>query len=173
MNLLPIVTPSPLLVVLFRWTLLLSLGWTIHGLLRNHHSRWRLILWRCILCFGLVLPLLHFIPIPGFKIPVQNLPAPATANFVPRVANPTSTESEGICRHREKVGPARRDSRRFECSSITDSMEKSFHSGLGAWISSRGVSPCPASNKAFGVEKKRANRQFKSSEFRGRNSKPA
>jgi TonB family protein len=63
---------SPVFVVLFRWTGLLALGWVTHGILRRRHTRWRLMLWRGILCFGLALPLLHSVQIPGLKIPIAS-----------------------------------------------------------------------------------------------------
>src|ERR1039458_4390896 len=44
----------------------------MHWLLRHRHARWRLILWRSMLCFGLVLPLIHFLPMHVFKIPIQD-----------------------------------------------------------------------------------------------------
>lgn len=67
---LPLFLASPGLIILFKWTCLLALGWVAHGLLHRRHARWRLILWRSILCFGLALPLLHFFQVPGFKIPI-------------------------------------------------------------------------------------------------------
>ncbi|MDR3458616.1 MAG: M56 family metallopeptidase [Verrucomicrobiae bacterium] len=71
-------SPLPLVVVtvLIKWTLLLALGWTAHWRLREKHSRWRLILWRSLLCFGLILPLTAFVPLPVFHIPVRYAPAP-------------------------------------------------------------------------------------------------
>jgi beta-lactamase regulating signal transducer with metallopeptidase domain len=69
MNLPPLLA-SPFFIVLFKWTCLLALGWAAHWILRHRHARWRLILWRSILCFGLALPLLHFFPVPGLKIPI-------------------------------------------------------------------------------------------------------
>jgi beta-lactamase regulating signal transducer with metallopeptidase domain len=48
------------------------LGWLAHWLLRNQHARWRLVLWRSILCLGLVLPWLQFVQVPGLKIPITN-----------------------------------------------------------------------------------------------------
>ena len=69
MNLPPLLA-SPLFIVLFKWTCLLALGWAAHWMLRHRHARWRLILWRSILCFGLALPLLHFFPVPSLKIPI-------------------------------------------------------------------------------------------------------
>jgi beta-lactamase regulating signal transducer with metallopeptidase domain len=71
-------TPSPVLAILFKWTSLLALGWTAHWLLRDYHARWRLILWRSILCFGLILPLAHVFQIPVLKIPIYGLPALTT-----------------------------------------------------------------------------------------------
>jgi beta-lactamase regulating signal transducer with metallopeptidase domain len=67
---LPLLLASPEFVILFKWTCLLALGWVAHWVLCRRHARWRLILWRSILCFGLVLPLLHFFQIPGLKIPI-------------------------------------------------------------------------------------------------------
>jgi beta-lactamase regulating signal transducer with metallopeptidase domain len=61
---------SPIFSVLFKWTCLLAFGWLVHGLLHRRDARWRLILWRSILCFGVLLPWLQFFPVPGIKIPV-------------------------------------------------------------------------------------------------------
>ncbi len=74
---------SPVFEVLWRWTILLALGWTAHGLLRSRDARWRLILWRGIFCFGLALPLTPFLPLPVFQIPVHGFAsiAPATASL--------------------------------------------------------------------------------------------
>ena len=80
MNLPPLLA-SPLFIVLFKWTCLLALGWAAHWMLCHGHARWRLILWRGILCFGLVLPLLHFFPVPGLKIPIT-IDAAGTTGFV-------------------------------------------------------------------------------------------
>jgi len=60
----------PGFVILFKWTALLALGWCIHGSLRQRHARWRLLLWRSLLVCGVMLPVLAFLPVPGFKIPV-------------------------------------------------------------------------------------------------------
>ena len=77
MNLAILFTHSPVLVILLKWTALLALGWTTHWVVRHRHARLRLILWRSILGFGLVLPLTHFYPIPVFRIPAQAIPAHA------------------------------------------------------------------------------------------------
>lgn len=69
---------SPGCALLFKWTCLLALGWTIHLTLRRHHARWRVILWRGILFLGLALPLLQFVQFPGLKIPVAVEPADTT-----------------------------------------------------------------------------------------------
>ena len=58
---------------------MLALGWIVYWLLRHRHARWRLILWRSLLCFGLVLPLIHFSPIHVFKIPIQETLEPLTS----------------------------------------------------------------------------------------------
>jgi beta-lactamase regulating signal transducer with metallopeptidase domain len=60
---------SPAFAFLFQWTCLLALAWTAHGILRRRHARWRLILWRSVLCFGLLLPLAQLIEVPRVTIP--------------------------------------------------------------------------------------------------------
>lgn len=70
--------PVPELLV--KWTMLLALGWGAHALLRSRHARWRVILWRGILCCGLVLPLTPWLPLPKVQIPIRDhaiLAAPA------------------------------------------------------------------------------------------------
>jgi hypothetical protein len=89
MSLLPFLTLSPVLVILLKWTALLMLGWTGHWLLRHSHPRWRLILWRSILCFGLAFPLARSFPIPVLKIPIHGI-AGATAG-VPDLLSPRVT----------------------------------------------------------------------------------
>ena len=69
---LPLLLASPGFVILFKWTGLLALGWLAHWMLRHRHARWRLILWRSLLCFGLVLPLLNYYEVPGIKIPINH-----------------------------------------------------------------------------------------------------
>jgi hypothetical protein len=59
---------SPVAVLLIRWTALLTLAWATHMLVRNRHPRWRLILWRSVLCFVMLMP---FARIPIFKIPLR------------------------------------------------------------------------------------------------------
>jgi beta-lactamase regulating signal transducer with metallopeptidase domain len=65
-------------VLLLRWTVLLALGWSVHWLLRYRDARWRLILWRCLLCFGLVLPVAHWLSIPVVKIPIGEIASLST-----------------------------------------------------------------------------------------------
>lgn len=62
---------SPAGSVLWKWTLLLALGWAVHGCLRRAHPRWRLILWRSILIFSLALPLVCLLPLPALVIPLH------------------------------------------------------------------------------------------------------
>lgn len=69
MNLTPLLTSAGF-VILLKWTALLALGWLAHWWLRNDHARWRLILWRGIFCFALVLPLLPLVHLPGMNISV-------------------------------------------------------------------------------------------------------
>jgi beta-lactamase regulating signal transducer with metallopeptidase domain len=68
--------PSPVGVVLLKWTAVLALGWVTHWLLRNSHARWRLILWRGMLCFGLALPWVPLLPAPVFSIAIPIVHAP-------------------------------------------------------------------------------------------------
>lgn len=72
-------TLPPVAVLLLQWTLLLGLGWMAHALLRQRHPRWRLILWRSILCFGFALPLVSVMRLPRFNIPAPRLPHPSLA----------------------------------------------------------------------------------------------
>lgn len=93
-------TFSPVSGWLLKWTLLLALGWTAHWLLREQHSRWRLILWRSILCFGLVFPLTPFVPLPVLRIPIFSsaAPSPELPESFPAVAtgNPTPSVNQNF-----------------------------------------------------------------------------
>jgi len=81
---------SPAFAVLFKLSWLLALAWAMHGLLRYRHARWRMILWRSVLCFSLALPLFQFLAVPGLKIPIlfndvsrtefDSLPAPVATS---------------------------------------------------------------------------------------------
>jgi beta-lactamase regulating signal transducer with metallopeptidase domain len=66
----PLLFASPALVVLYRWTAVLALAWAAHWGLRRHHPRWRLILWRGVLCCGLAAPLASSFHIPVLRIPI-------------------------------------------------------------------------------------------------------
>jgi beta-lactamase regulating signal transducer with metallopeptidase domain len=84
---------SAAFIFLCKWTVLLALAWAAHALLRSRDARWRLILWRSVLCFGLALPLLSFLPVPAVRLPVAKvaqmvsatiiLPAPALPDPAP------------------------------------------------------------------------------------------
>ena len=80
---------SPVALLLLKWTLLLALGWIAHGLLREKHSRWRLILWRSVLCFGLVLPLTALVSFPVLRVPIFS--ATAAAPETPEVFQSAAT----------------------------------------------------------------------------------
>ena len=69
---------SPVPVLLLKWTVLLALGWSVHWLLRYRDARWRLILWRCIFCFGLVLPVAHWLSISVVTIPIHEVASRST-----------------------------------------------------------------------------------------------
>src|SRR5581483_2092287 len=68
MSLLTVVTAPPVFLQL-KWTALLVFAWCAQALLRRQDARWRLILWRSVLCFGLLLPFSQFAEFPGIKIP--------------------------------------------------------------------------------------------------------
>jgi len=108
----PLLLASPALVILFKWTCLLALGWVSHGILRHRHARWRLILWRGILCCGLALPLAPFSQIPGFKIPIAGDVAPAseidTALSPAATANPVQPAAS-VAQSRIAVSPVSRN----------------------------------------------------------------
>ena len=89
--------------LLLRWTYLLGVAWAIHWLLRNRHARWRLILWRSILCFGLILPLFHFVRIPVVQIPIAGL---AATDPVISVVTPTVKPAESA-RHAPSFSTAK------------------------------------------------------------------
>jgi beta-lactamase regulating signal transducer with metallopeptidase domain len=87
---------SAVFIFLCKWTVLLALGWTAHGLLRSRDARWRLILWRGVLCLGLALPLLQFLPIPAVQIPVAEVPRIFAETITrPAPALPASTPAGG------------------------------------------------------------------------------
>ncbi len=92
---------SPVFSFLCKWTVLLALGWTTHILLRSRDARWRLILWRSVLCFGLALPLLQFLPMPAVQVPIDKvaqmvsdtIPLPAPALPAPALPAPAPAAS--------------------------------------------------------------------------------
>jgi beta-lactamase regulating signal transducer with metallopeptidase domain len=96
---------SPVVVLLVKWTGLLALAWIAHALLRRRHARWRLILWRSLLCCGLLLPLLQFIELPGIRIPIPSealvgggdaaTAAPVAASVASQAAVPALTTPAG------------------------------------------------------------------------------
>lgn len=87
-------------VLLLQWTALLALGWSAHALFRKRHPRWRLILWRSILCFGIALPICHGLQLPRLEVSppriVVNsktfLPPPATNGADPGPHSITTQE---------------------------------------------------------------------------------
>jgi len=99
MNLSSALTSSSFMV-LFKWTALLLLGWLAHWLLRQQHARWRLVLWRSVLCLGLALPWLQFVQLPGLKIPISNAdipsPEPVAAAFPVSTASPSQPMTDPL-----------------------------------------------------------------------------
>ncbi|HEY3862657.1 MAG TPA: M56 family metallopeptidase [Verrucomicrobiae bacterium] len=93
---------------LLRWSVLLALGWIAHGLLRNRHPRWRMILWRAIFCFSLVTPLARF---PTLRIPVpRNSFDWADAPIVAPAAAPSTGIGGTPVSETPRVSPAARTS---------------------------------------------------------------
>jgi beta-lactamase regulating signal transducer with metallopeptidase domain len=89
---LPLLLASSGFVILFKWICLLALGWVAHWGLRHRHARWRLILWRSILCFGLVLPFLQFFQVPRIKIPIAG-DTVSTTEIAGSISSVTSFQS--------------------------------------------------------------------------------
>ena len=81
---------DPPALVLLKWTILLALGWVAHWLLQEQHARWRLTLWRSLLCLSLAVPLTVLLPVPAFRIPVYKIPP-----LPGRVAELTPTDHLG------------------------------------------------------------------------------
>jgi len=65
---------DPEAIILLRWTALFALGWLAHQLTRAQHPRWRVILWRGLLCACVAVPLMPFIPAPVLRIPILRAP---------------------------------------------------------------------------------------------------
>lgn len=88
---------SPLLTILLKWTCLLAMGWLVQAALRNSHARWRLMLWRGILCCGLALPVVQFLSLPGFNIPItRSIAMPDETPVLPaapRISSPTQSKT--------------------------------------------------------------------------------
>lgn len=89
-------------LLLLKWTGLLALAWCAHGLLRARDARWRLILWRSVLGFSLLLPFLQRMDLPGIEVPPRldlshwESPARLTTEVAPRgTASPPLTAAAG------------------------------------------------------------------------------
>jgi beta-lactamase regulating signal transducer with metallopeptidase domain len=78
-----LVVSAPLVLILLKWSGLLALGWAAHALLRHRHARWRVLLWRSLLCAGLSLPLTAWVTVPGIRIPVTSASLSETADAPP------------------------------------------------------------------------------------------
>lgn len=84
----------PGFALLWKWTILLALGWAVHLAICSRDARWRLILWRGILSVGLVLPMVSLAPLPAFEIPVYSLAQPAPEKKASLTPNPTDSMAE-------------------------------------------------------------------------------
>lgn len=90
---------SNLGAMLVRWTLLLGLAWAAHGLLRSKDARWRLILWRGVFCFGILLPLVALVHFPQYEIPVAAIHKTAPVVMLNKpAAIPAAPETTGAPR---------------------------------------------------------------------------
>lgn len=70
-----LLTPAGLAFV--QLTVLFGLAWLAHALLRQSHPRWRVILWRSVLCFSVAIPTMALLPTRLARIPVYlEPPAP-------------------------------------------------------------------------------------------------
>ena len=115
MNLAPILT-SPAVILLLKGTGLLVLAWGAHWLLRRQDARWRLILWRSVLCFGLLLPMSQFVELPGIKIPIgTGVTTPGNTSDPAAIAasgeqiskvnlEPTTTKTTKLLQSPERIG---------------------------------------------------------------------
>ncbi len=83
----------PVTLLLLQWTLLLSLGWAAHWLLRRRHSRSRVILWRSVLVFLLLIPLMRILPIPWIEAPVAVAPLSVAVPAGPLATAPAEFSS--------------------------------------------------------------------------------
>jgi beta-lactamase regulating signal transducer with metallopeptidase domain len=74
---------SPAILILLKWSGLLAVGWAAQALLWHRHARWRVLLWRSLLCAGLLLPLTAWVAVPGIKIPVAPESVSESADLPP------------------------------------------------------------------------------------------
>ncbi|MDB6054283.1 MAG: hypothetical protein JWN25_1806, partial [Verrucomicrobiales bacterium] len=96
---------APAAAILLKWTCLLGAGWIANTALQNKHPRLRVILWRGILCCGLALPFVEFLPLPRFTITIPS-PASAPATLMPSPDPVTSGPASISEARRAAVGPA-------------------------------------------------------------------
>lgn len=102
-------TVMPALMMLLKCTLLLAFGWLANWLLRARHSRWRLILWRSLLGFVLLVPVLPLLPLPAFKITIHNAadsPAGSPALFPTAASNPIAAKDKPLLKSEAKTAGA-------------------------------------------------------------------
>ncbi|HXA45302.1 MAG TPA: hypothetical protein VNZ25_07345, partial [Candidatus Angelobacter sp.] len=85
---------APVVLILLKWSGLLAMGWAAHALLRHRHARWRVLLWRSLLCAGLILPLTAWVTVPGIRIPVTSASLSETAD----VSSPATVEPGPLAR---------------------------------------------------------------------------
>jgi len=84
-------------ILLLRWTALLALGWAVQWLLRERDARWRVILWRGLLCACLAVPLMQLVSMPIFRIPIYtesaiSMEIPESRSTPSSIVNPAPQE---------------------------------------------------------------------------------
>jgi len=145
---------SPLFIVLLKWTCLLALGWAAHWMLCHRHARWRLILWRSILCFGLALPLLHFFRFPASRF--RSLLMLATQRicrlaFTSHRRQPIQPAVSAMAQPMRTPLSARFQQRKDSAAPVllSWSLGEAFSLRFGYWLCLRSVSAVPAATSAF------------------------
>ncbi len=78
-------------LLLGQWTALLAAAWIAHGCCRLADARWRVVLWRTVLCIGMVLPCATRLPVPRLRVP-----APLRAAAQLASASPGSFERAAV-----------------------------------------------------------------------------
>jgi beta-lactamase regulating signal transducer with metallopeptidase domain len=96
-------------MILVKWTTVLLLGWGVHWIWRDREARLRVVLWRTIFCFGVLLPITPLSPLPQFQILVHSPSTLSGSSLFPPEAGrfAQTTGKEGSFNfHRVETWPA-------------------------------------------------------------------